>query len=81
VHSPVTVSTILVAMLVPREVEEWLTLTPENLLVRHCCYWVNLEGVPITGETKTTVRVPRQQVFDDSALCAIMERIGKGGKA
>ncbi|WP_081900196.1 DUF4365 domain-containing protein [Allokutzneria albata] len=75
-----TVNRILVVMLLPPKIEDWIRAGCDYLELRHCCYWVNLSGHKITGRERTTVRVPTNQVFDDRALCAIMERIGSGGR-
>lgn len=79
-RAPVTVHKILVVMLVPRRREEWLRAAHDRLELRHCCYWVNLAGHPVTGARRTTVRVPTARVFDDRALCEIMTRVGRGGR-
>ncbi len=70
---------ILVVMLLPRQVDRWLEARPDALEVRHCCYWLNLAGHPVTGRRRTNVRVPVAKVFDDRALCEIMARVGAGG--
>lgn len=79
-HSPVTTPTILVVMLVPRDIEEWIEVCSEHLLLRHTAYWDNLEGRPITGQDETVVRVPTAKVFNEASLCEMMQRIGAGGK-
>lgn len=79
-REPVSVHKILVVMLVPRTREEWLRAGHDALQVRHCCYWTNLAGQPVTGRRRTTVRIPTTRVFDDRALCEIMTRVGLGGR-
>ncbi|AXI80684.1 DUF4365 domain-containing protein [Peterkaempfera bronchialis] len=78
-RSRVAVHRILVVMLLPRSVDDWLLARPDRLELRHCCYWVNLAGHPVTGKRRTNVRIPTERVFDDRALCAIMARVGAGG--
>ncbi|TYC05681.1 DUF4365 domain-containing protein [Micromonospora sp. WP24] len=80
-RSPVINSSILVVMLVSRDIDEWIEVQSNHMLLRHCCYWRNLEGHPITGKDETVVRVPTAQVFDEFALCDIMRRVGSGGRA
>ncbi|NKQ55379.1 DUF4365 domain-containing protein [Amycolatopsis sp. K13G38] len=75
-----TVNRIMVVMLLPPKIEDWIVARGDYLELRHCCYWVNLSGEAISGEKRTTVRVPTNQVFDDEALCGIMGRIGSGGR-
>ncbi|WP_031078664.1 DUF4365 domain-containing protein [Streptomyces sp. NRRL WC-3742] len=74
----VAVPRILVVMLLPSRVDQWLDARPDALELRHCCYWTNLAGHPVTGRRRTNVRVPTDQVFDDRALCDIMARVGAG---
>ncbi|MCX2182393.1 DUF4365 domain-containing protein [Streptomyces sp. SKN60] len=79
-RTPVAVHKILVVMLVPRDREDWLRAGHERLDLRHCCYWINLAGHPVTGRRRTTVRIPTARIFDDRALCEIMARVGVGGR-
>ncbi|QES51015.1 DUF4365 domain-containing protein [Streptomyces venezuelae] len=78
-RTPVAVHKILVVMVVPRERRDWLDARHERLGLRHCCYWTNLAGHPVTGRRRTTVRIPTSRIFDDRALCEIMTRVGSGG--
>ncbi|GAA3397651.1 DUF4365 domain-containing protein [Streptomyces roseoviridis] len=79
-RTPVAVHKILVVMLVPRDREDWLRAGHDRLDLRHCCYWINLAGHPVTGRRRTTVRIPTTRIFDDRALCEIMARVGEGGR-
>jgi hypothetical protein len=76
--SPVTFVRLLVAMIIPGDMAEWVSSNGRALELRHCAYWVNLEGKEVTGLRKTTVRVPMQNVFDDIGLCRIMRIVGTG---
>lgn len=78
-RTPVAVPKILVVMIVPRARDQWLRAGHERLDLRHCCYWINLAGHPVTGRQRTTVRIPTSRIFDDVALCEIMTRVGTGG--
>ncbi|MHC0428664.1 DUF4365 domain-containing protein [Streptomyces sp. O3] len=79
-RTPVSVHKILVVMLVPRSPDDWLRAGHDRLELRHCCYWTNLAGHPVTGRRRTTVRVPTSRIFDDRALREIMTRVGTGGR-
>jgi hypothetical protein len=79
-HPRVAVHKILVVMLVPRDTGSWVEIHGDRIVLRHSCYWVNLAGVPVTGKRRTNVRIPTDQVFDDRALCAMMARVGAGGR-
>ena len=72
---------ILVVLLVPQDLDEWLSQDEEALLMRRCAYWLSLRGFPETDNTATrTIEIPRSQVFNVEALKRIMRSIGKGGE-
>ena len=73
-----TVKKIVVIMRQPAEPASWINITDESLLIRHCSYWVNLAGQSSLAASPT-VSASRQAIFDEAALCSIMQRIGQGG--
>ncbi|PZF09194.1 DUF4365 domain-containing protein [Curtobacterium sp. MCPF17_011] len=75
-----TVPKILVMMTVPAKQADWIHADHDRLHVRHASFWLNLEGFPASTAKNPTVSVPIHQIFDDIALCAMMSRIGQGGK-
>lgn len=78
-RTPVAVHRILVAMIVPKEFAGWVEASHDYLSLRHCAYWRSVTGVAPTGKDSSSIRVSTAQIFDDVALCRIMERIGQGG--
>ena len=71
---------ILVVVLVPNDVAQWLQHSEQELALRRCGYWVSLLGMPETSNTAgVTIDVPRRQVFNPEAVRQIMETIGNGG--
>jgi hypothetical protein len=75
-----TLPKILVIMSIPQDQSEWVYVGRRGLMIHRAAYWVNLDGQPKTGTQTRTVKAPLNQVFDDLALCAMMQRIGQGGK-
>lgn len=76
----VLVPRILVVVIVPPAVEDWLEPSEQELLLRHCAYWVSLRGMPAADNTASvTVTKPRSQVFSPGALIAMMQRVNDGG--
>lgn len=71
---------IVVVMSLPSDPEEWLEATHDQLTLRHCCYWVNLRGADPSSAARPTFRASKDNIFDDVALCGIMQRIGQGGQ-
>lgn len=71
---------ILIVVLLPRDIEEWVSLSPAQLVLQRCAYWRSLAGCPPTENEETvTVPVPRANLFDVTALKEMMQRVDEGG--
>lgn len=79
-HVDFMVPRILVVVAVPKEQQDWLYQDDEQLLMRHCAWWVSLRGLPRSENERTVrVRIPRNQRFDVPGLTGLMDRISQGG--
>jgi hypothetical protein len=71
---------ILVVVVMPRAVEEWIDQSEEQLALRKCGYWLSLRGQPeISNSATVTIRIPRAQILTVASLAAMMERISNKG--
>jgi len=70
---------IVIVMGVPQDQAHWVFARAKGLSIHHAAYWVNLAGMPTVSTLQTIVSAPLTQIFNDVALCDIMERIGQGG--
>jgi hypothetical protein len=76
----VMVPRVLVVVAMPKNVADWVKLTPHQLVLRHCGYWLSLKGAaPTTNTSNITVHIQSKQKLSPSELKAIMTRIGEGG--
>ena len=76
----VAIPRILVVMLVPDDLADWLNHTERELAIRRCTYWMSLREMPeTTNETSITVAIPRTNLFSIDGLLSIMSRIDQGG--
>ena len=70
---------LLVVLKLPAENEEWMTITANELILRHAAYWLNLNGYEeTTNQTTITVHIPTEQVFNVEGLNALMDRSREG---
>ncbi len=70
---------ILVVVLVPEKITDWIKQTESELCLRYCAYWVSLRGSPDTENiTNVTIEIPRSNQLTPDALQAIIERISFG---
>jgi hypothetical protein len=70
---------LLVVLVLPEDETMWLSQSLDELIVRHCAYWLSLRGADSTS-AKSSVRVsiPRSQVFSAQAVRAILTRLRQG---
>jgi hypothetical protein len=67
---------ILVVLVMPEDETQWLDQSVEELILRHCAYWICLEGYPPTTATKTVrVAIPRGNVFSVEAVQGPLARL------
>ena len=73
----VLVPRILIVVLVPDDLGDWLNHSEQELAMRRCGYWLSLRGEPATANTtNVTVHLPRASQFTVAQLQAMMQRIG-----
>lgn len=70
---------LLVIVLVPDSLSDWLKQSETELCLRRCAYWVSIRGQTQTQNQNTvTVYLPRQNIFSVEALKALMQQAAKG---
>lgn len=75
----VLVPRILLVVLVPDDLGDWLNWTAQELAMRRAGYWLSLRAMAQTSNaTNVTVHVPLVNEFSVAQLSAIMQRIGNG---
>jgi hypothetical protein len=76
----ITAPRILVVVLVPDQIEDWLSQSEQELCLKSCGYWKSLRGEPETeNTTNVTVSLPRKNVFNVDAIKSLMQRIAERG--
>jgi hypothetical protein len=73
------ITRILVVVLVPDNLDDWLRQSEDELCLRRCGYWVSLRGQSaMPNHTTVTISIPRQNIFNTNALKMIMLRLERG---
>ena len=71
---------LLVVLDLPEDEQQWMTITENELILRHRAYWLNLQGYEETAnELSVTVRIPEENLFNVESLRTLMEQSRKGG--
>ena len=67
---------VLVVVTVPVAVQDWLSQSEQEMILRHCGYWLSLRDAPETdNDSSVTVRIPRANVFSVENLRRLMETV------
>lgn len=71
---------LLVVLDLPKEEKQWMTISQDELILRHRAYWLNLRGEEETAnQSSVTVRIPEENLFNVESLRALMEQSRRGG--
>ena len=68
-RKPSYIPRILIVAHVPSDACDWFRVAHDvNSVVEHCLYWTSLSGLAEVDQTKISVRIPTEQVFDRQSL-------------
>lgn len=71
---------ILVVVVVPPQVNDWITQSDERLAMCHCGYWTSLKGYPESQNIdNVTIEIPKTQQFSVDTLKQLINRIASVG--
>jgi len=79
-ESLLDVPRIIVLVRVPGNVDTWMAQSDDQLVTRHCAYWVKLCGEPdlLFDKSQKAIHFPVAQKFDVNGLTKIMSDIREG---
>ena len=70
---------ILIVLLMPKEADDWLNQTEDELCMRHCAYWRSIEGEPdVPNSNSVAVHISLGKIFNRSQLIDMMHRADRG---
>ena len=71
---------ILIVVVMPESIDEWINQSGQELCLRHCAYWMSLEGSPASSNQSTiTVYLPLGNVFGSAQLTGMMQSAERTG--
>lgn len=59
---------ILILFRLPQNIDEWLRLDEESLILKNCCYWKHITDPPTENTSTIRVELPRNQLFTPEAV-------------
>jgi len=70
---------ILVVLALPKNQDQWMTITEEELVLRGQAFWLNLRGSEeTTNRSTTTVKIPCKNRFHAESLHVLMQQSREG---
>jgi hypothetical protein len=72
---------LLVVLVLPDDVAQWLSQSPDELILRRCAYWLSLRGAgPTPNQTTIRLAIPPANVFSVEAVQEMMKTLKAGGE-
>lgn len=62
----------LLLVCLPEEQDSWLSATEDALVMRRCCYWVQIDSKPSGNASTTCVHIPREQLFTPDTVSQLL---------
>ncbi len=69
----------LIIVRVPKEIDSWMRLSEEEMVIKHAAYWCSISGYKEVlnlnkkkKEKKVLIKIPRTQIFDPKTLIKMM---------
>ncbi len=70
---------ILVVLYLPKDPNEWLSIGPDELILKQAAYWVCLYGAEASENgTSKTIYLPKASLLTPESLVNISQEIGRG---
>lgn len=69
---------ILVLLCLPENESEWLEISVQELIMRHCCYWCVVGGTRTDNLTTQRIMIPKANLFDQKTITELIEKVQRG---
>jgi hypothetical protein len=71
----VYVPIILIVVLVPENLDEWIDINDKRTISKKCAYWISLTGYPSSNNQKNLkVKIPKTNLITPESLSNIIKR-------
>lgn len=71
---------ILLLICLPKNSSDWIDLSEEELIIRKCCYWCQLNSDTTTNSSTCRIHIPVNNLFTPEVLTSHMNKIQTGSK-
>jgi hypothetical protein len=71
---------ILIVLALPKRERDWFSLDEKSLILKKCCYWLELTGVLSLNKATRRVKLPRTHLLTPDAVLKMLDAIERDGK-
>lgn len=66
---------ILIVVLVPGNLDEWIDINDERTISKKCAYWISLTGYPASNnQNNLKIKIPKKNLITPESLSNIIEQ-------
>jgi len=78
--APSTTPIILALFILPKDENEWLKHTIDELTIKKCMYWIDLSKYkPVDNEETITIHIPKCQFVNCEVLLNLLQKVAEEG--
>ncbi len=67
---------LLILFHLPKEIDNWVDINYDRLLLRKCCYWYEITDKSILKkDSQKRIKIPKSNIFNENALNQIFDKI------
>ena len=76
-----TIPIILALFILPKDENEWLRQTMDELIIKKCMYWIDLsKHGPVENKENITIHIPKNQFVNCEVLLNLLQKIAEEGQ-
>lgn len=69
---------LLILLCLPKDADIWLSVSPDELILRRCAYWCKVNGDLTSNSATQRIRVPNSHVLTPEAVASVLQDIKTG---
>ena len=73
-----TSQVILILLVLPKDREDWMALTEEQLVLKRCCYWTTIQGGATSNAQSKRISIPRSNLLTPEKVMVLMQALENG---
>ncbi|MDY0148941.1 MAG: DUF4365 domain-containing protein [Kiritimatiellia bacterium] len=75
---PRAVPILLVVLCLPKQSDDWLSVTEKELILKKCLYWHFPDTAPTSNTTQVRVNIPADNTFTPETITSLLDQVAEG---